>query len=671
VLALLLAGLAGTGVDQAHGAEPTLLLDGARKSLPLLPHATILHDEGGRLTVEEVLQLARSARVRPPGQVRPRAFFGLATYWLHLQARGDDEDRTWFLQLEYPLHDRVDLVLLRPGGQVESRRQGQVFPFRHREVVHRSVVFRVPVAAHEPVTALLRIQSESAMILGATAWLPEPFFLRDRGDQQRTWAYFGFLLAVILYNLLLFFVVRDRTYLLFVCFTAALGALELCITGTAYEHLWPDSPWWSKRSIPFFLGLSPACAVLFTQHFLDTGRRSPRVHRVLSAFVVLDVLAMVLALASGYSLAMQVGLVAGTGSAVASFLAGVRCWQHGYRPARFYLLAVSALGAGLVAHVSRVFLVLPSVLLTQEALHLASAVIALVFTVILGDRINLMERERAQAREDALAAEQAARARINALNVELEGRVTLRTAELERKNAELARQDAKKDELVATVSHDFRSPLAIIRQNVQTIIRDLAVMDEQDVRSFLQGVERQETRLTSMCNHLLDLARIKQGGVTLEPVDLPALVTTIVDGFRVRATAAGVGLSVTVQDGAPRLVDGEPHRLGQALQNLVDNALRFTGQGGHVHVRVAAQPAGTPTVRLEVEDTGCGIPAQAVPRVFEPFFQVAGASGGQGSGLGLAIVAEVARAHGGEVDVVSQEGRGSTFSLTLPARQPT
>ncbi len=258
---------------------------------------------------------------------------------------------------------------------------------------------------------------------------------------------------------------------------------------------------------------------------------------------------------------------------------------------------------------------------------------------------------------------------VERLNRELEARVQVRTAELAQKNDELALLNARKDELVATVSHDFRSPLAIIRQNVQTVLRDLGQMDRDDLKMFLEAIGRQEDRLTSMCTNLLDLARLKQRRPPQTFVDVAALVRGLVDGFQVRARDRGITLALAVDDGAPTEVRGDGDRLGQVVQNLLDNALKFTPDGGAITVRLLADLHGR--LQLEVEDTGCGVPAEALPRLFEPFFQVPRQSHvGQGSGLGLAIVKAVVDAHGGDVDVRSIEGRGTTFQLALPVDGP-
>lgn len=259
---------------------------------------------------------------------------------------------------------------------------------------------------------------------------------------------------------------------------------------------------------------------------------------------------------------------------------------------------------------------------------------------------------------------------VERLNRELEARVVARTAELEQKNHELATLNQRKDELVATISHDFRSPLAVIRQNVQTILRDLPHMDHDDLKSFLEGVARQEDRLTALCTNLLDLARLKQKAPPQELVDLGDVARRLVDDFQTRARSARVTLTLDVAPDAPRVVRGDPDRLGQVLQNLVDNALKFTPAGGSVSVKLGRAEGPRPLL-VEVHDTGVGVPPDAIPRLFEPFFQVpTNAYAGQGSGLGLAIVKAVIDAHGGAVEVRSAEGRGTTFVIALDGSLP-
>jgi len=174
-------------------------------------------------------------------------------------------------------------------------------------------------------------------------------------------------------------------------------------------------------------------------------------------------------------------------------------------------------------------------------------------------------------------------------------------------------------------------------------------------------------RLQRIVDDLLDLARIRAGLLELrqEAVDTPALLDQAQAGLRTTAADAGVTLESRVEPGGESLV-ADRERLALALQNLLSNAIRHTPRGGSVSL-VAAPSGGS--VRFSVRDTGEGIAQEHLPRVFDRFFQVPGAKGGN-AGFGLSIVKDVAEAHGGTVGVESAPGAGSLFWLTVPARPP-
>ena len=169
---------------------------------------------------------------------------------------------------------------------------------------------------------------------------------------------------------------------------------------------------------------------------------------------------------------------------------------------------------------------------------------------------------------------------------------------------------------------------------------------------------------------LLDLARLEAGTADLKmsPLDVPALLNATADKFAPQAQQAAVTLRVDVPTDLPVLI-GDGDRLAQVFTNLVDNALKFTPPGGQVILR--AIPA-SGAMKFEVQDTGQGVPPEALVRIFDRFYQVdPSRPGGEkhGAGLGLSIVQEIVQAHGGRIGVRSQVGRGTTFELSLPLSQ--
>lgn len=244
----------------------------------------------------------------------------------------------------------------------------------------------------------------------------------------------------------------------------------------------------------------------------------------------------------------------------------------------------------------------------------------------------------------------------------LEEMVASRTRELEEAYQRMKAMAESKDQFVATVSHDFRSPLAIILSAVQTMSADPG-MPEEVRRQFLARAERHCKRLGALVNDLLDLARIENRETVFERVLLSDLVEESLEGARAGLDTRRVSLEWAPPAEAVAAEVDRGH-VGRALANLVDNALKFTPPAGRVVVALRREEG---QALISVSDTGPGIPDDEREHVFERFFQGrAGHALGAGSGLGLAIVAGVARRHGGSVAVTVAEGGGSTFELRLP-----
>jgi PAS domain S-box-containing protein len=227
-----------------------------------------------------------------------------------------------------------------------------------------------------------------------------------------------------------------------------------------------------------------------------------------------------------------------------------------------------------------------------------------------------------------------------------------------------------KDQFVGLISHELRTPLTSILGYLELVLDDEALTGEQ--RQYLCTVERNAQRLLQLVGDLLFTAQVEAGRFTLQPqdVDLAAVVRAAEETARVTAAGAGVELRLDVP-GDGLVVSGDALRLGQACDNLVSNAVKFTPSGGIVTLRlVAAEAGGRPVAQLSVIDTGIGIPSGEQVKLFTRFFRASTAQRSQiaGVGLGLSITKAITTAHGGTLELTSTEGRGTTFTMTLPRR---
>jgi two-component system, NtrC family, sensor histidine kinase KinB len=227
----------------------------------------------------------------------------------------------------------------------------------------------------------------------------------------------------------------------------------------------------------------------------------------------------------------------------------------------------------------------------------------------------------------------------------------------------LLRFDQLKNDLVATVAHEFRTPLTSLHMAIH-LCAEGAAGPVTDSQADLLGAARQDCdRLQAIVDDVLDLSRLQAGRIDLRtrPVDVRGLVSQAVAVVEGSARVAGV--SIAVEGGEEEIqAIADPERIDVVLANLLVNAVRHAPSGGRVVVRLRA---GAGQVVVEVEDDGEGVPSQYLERIFERFFQVPGGRRG-GIGLGLYISREIVRAHGGELSVRSTPGEGSTFSFTLP-----
>jgi two-component system, OmpR family, phosphate regulon sensor histidine kinase PhoR len=232
--------------------------------------------------------------------------------------------------------------------------------------------------------------------------------------------------------------------------------------------------------------------------------------------------------------------------------------------------------------------------------------------------------------------------------------------------SDIRRLETVKRDFVVNASHELRTPLTSIVGSLEMLEGQL---DGEPAR-WVDAIRRNAERMSAIVRDMLILSRLEAHGVerVVERVDLERLLADVTGMFRHRAEAQGIDLSLGL-DGKPPSIAGDAFLLEQMLVNLIDNALKYTEKGSvTVTCAPAAGPDGGAGVRIEVADTGIGIPEESLPRIFERFYVVDKSRSRKlgGTGLGLAIVKHIVVSHGGAIDVRSTAGTGTRFTVTLP-----
>ncbi len=231
----------------------------------------------------------------------------------------------------------------------------------------------------------------------------------------------------------------------------------------------------------------------------------------------------------------------------------------------------------------------------------------------------------------------------------------------------LEHTDQLRREMVANVSHDLRTPLATLQGYIETLLIKDDVLDASGRRDYLETAIRHCQRLNKLVSELLELARLDASEVkpARETFSLPELVQDIVQKFRLKAHEKNIRIEADLHPHLP-FVNGDIALIERVLENLIENALRYTPSNGFVALELSPAERG---VRVRVHDNGCGIASEELPRIFDRFYQLDKSrnSNPGSSGLGLAIAKRILELHGSNIAVDSALGRGTTFAFELPA----
>ena len=289
----------------------------------------------------------------------------------------------------------------------------------------------------------------------------------------------------------------------------------------------------------------------------------------------------------------------------------------------------------------------------NETLLLLQAFMAVIAVTALALAVGVSERRRAEQALDQL-------------NQTLERRIQDRTSILQATVEQLQELDRLKSAFVGIVSHELRTPLTPIKTLVENLLDGVGGSLSEQQHHYLSRIQANADRLTRMLNELLDLSKIEAGKTELRPtvLSIQELIADVLDVLRPLAQQKSITMEVTSLDGIPN-VHADRDKLYEVLANLVDNAIKFTPSGGRI--QIGTKVLNDRYIRVEVSDTGCGIPEEDLPKIFDKFYRVHSLSSNHaGAGLGLAIAKGLIELHGGTIGVDSTSGKGSHFYFTVP-----
>jgi len=678
----------------------------------------IVTDSTGTLLIGKEVYVLQSATELSFEQVQQsRAFkkynadipnLGLSatSVWLKFTITNNSNKPDLLLDVAYPILDEVEFFSPNDSQSYGSLLTGEIKPFKHRAYKHPDYIFNINIAKNKSETYYLRVKSAEQLILPISINHPSTLWQYLSKEAVLSGLFIGAIIIMFLYNLFVFFSVRDRSYLYYVIYVASVGLTQIGIKGYTFQYLWGNSPAFELKSVILFACLGAIAAILFTKNFLSTAVRARRFNVVLTIIIVLQAIAFFITAIGQIQLGFQLMQGATTLFAFSLIIVSAIVLIGGYRPARFVLLSWSVLLVGAIIFTLKDNGILPYNTFTSYSMQGASIIEMALLSFGLADRINILKREKEASQAEALSIAKENARIIKEQNVILEEKVTERTHELNESLQDLkqaqsqlveAEKMASLGQLTAGIAHEINNPINFVTANINPLKRDLhMVLDAMNVieeiglsdappeekqkkiadykeeldfdyllvemNHLIKGIHEGASRTAEIVKGLRIFSRLDEDD--LKRADLnEGLESTMI----IANNLLNSHIKVMKEYGELPLVECYAGKLNQVFLNIISNAAyaiekKFgSNEGGALKLQTYTEDG---NVMIKIADNGIGMSEETIHKVFEPFFTTKDV--GEGTGLGMSIAYNTIKKHHGQLLVKSELGKGSEFTMVIP-----
>lgn len=589
-----------------------------------------------------------------PPKNPPNFGFSKSGYWFKTTAHNrTPEIQHLILSIDYPMLDQLEVYQLVHGKLLSHHALGDLKAFASRPISNRNFLIPLTFAPQSSHELYIFIRTNSSVQLPIALWNKEIFYQRDIEQSLGLGLYFGFITIMVIYNLFLYFTIKETSYLFYVIYVSGWCLFQACMSGHAYQYLWPESPRWNDIALPVTVFATNLGGASFAIYFLSLKKSSPYAYRLSMGIAGLSTLMLIACFVMSYAITIRIGAAFTVFSTIAMMIIGIRLWRKGLKHARFYAIGWSAFLFGSALLSLTVLGVLPMTFVTEHSGKIGSVIEVVLLSFALADRFNMERAEK-----------QIAQQKMEAMRFEIykEG--------FRQKEQAVAAEAAirAKDEFLSTMSHEIRTPMNGV-VGVLQLFQDTPLDAQQ--KELLRIMNGSAQTLLSIINDILDFSKIQAGKMHIEsiPFNLRDLLDDIASLYSMTTKLNDeTEFKLIISPDVSTWVVGDPVRLKQILTNYLNNAVKFTPKG-HITLRVARDD--NQRIRFAVEDSGIGISEAGLAKLFQGFSQTSADTARKygGTGLGLSICKKLSELMGGEVGASSCLGEGSTFwcSVLLPA----
>lgn len=641
--------------------------------------------------------------------------FGISksVYWIKFTIKNLSNENNLLLQVEYPMLESATLYSKDTNTVPQSIFEKDAFI--KRKVRHEDLVFNISLNKNESQTYFLKIKGNEQIIVPLILGTELSFMQLSLTKEIIAGIHIGILLVMILYNLFIYFAIKDKSYLYYVLYILSIGLTQTAITGYTFKYLWPTFPNFNHFSIILFPAFAGSFAIIFVRHFLQTKERAPSFDRFINIFIYVYAFAVILRLVGDDRLSYRIIDFTGLTGAFFVLIMSIKLSIKNFRPAKFFMVAWTIFLIGIVLYVLRNLNILPYSIYTNYTMQAGTAIEVILLSFALADKINILTAEKELSQAEALKISIENQRIIKEQNIVLEQKVKERTTELTYTNTELestltrlkntqtqlvdAEKMASLGQLTAGIAHEINNPINFVSSNIQPLKRDID--DLWQIVNNYEQLDKSES-LEAVKAKLSEIEKLK---IEIDVEYLKTEITTLLDGMQegVKRTVEIVkGLKVfsridesdlkfaNINSGilstliilnnqmSNRLklikdlgnlpdIECFAGKLNQVFMNILSNAIFATESNPKnrpATIWVKTYMVDETHVSISIRDNGTGMADDVKNKIFEPFFTTKEV--GKGTGLGLSIVFQIIEMHGGKLDVKSKLNEGTEFLITLP-----
>ncbi len=590
-------------------------------------------------TLEEIRNNPENLDFQPMGSENPNIGFTKDQYWVKFRITNNTaENFTYYLETARPITDRIDLFSIDTSGEILKQQSGDKMAFSERSFDHRKTIFELQLPSEETLEIYIHYENDGEVLNLPLVLHNASSLLKITYIEQLVFGiFFGILLIAAIIYLFFFFALGERSFLYYSIYVITVGFLQFSLDGYFYQYLGSGGGWFSNHAVVLFAIISAAFLGKYSEVYLNIKQHSSFLPKLFTGIYICLALLLVAVIFVPDFLAFSYPSVnvLGLGVLVAILVSVIRLFSKKIKVDKFFLTGIFFLILGFVIFILNNLSVLPNTFLTQNSAKLGTGLEIIFLSLSMANRIKKLKSEKEELQQLSLI--------------------------------RLQEMNELKSYFLSNLSHELRTPLNAIMGLADSMALEA---DNQKVRNTSNVIKASSVSLLNLINDILDFSKIEKGELKLENevFDPLEILEELQINYKNSAEEKGLSFEFTLKNQVSEPVIGDANRLAQIVNNILDNAVKFTPEGEIlVDLETIQNKNESMELILRVSDTGIGIPKEKMETIFDSLTQesINNKRKYGGLGLGLYIIKVLVDMHQGKIHMESNQGLGTTCTLKL------